>query len=167
VDLTVKGKKDFREHGVSIKNGEKAGEYVAKWGMQEEIAKSHIKHGHEGHLTPFDFLRKYVKGDRRYGTLFRRYATVFKGKRQLVWSRGLRDAFGMSKELTDAELAARLDENASKFALIPLIVWRMVLTHKKRGEVLEVCQQGREALYDYLSALMRSTLISTNKGDEP
>ena len=145
-----------RAHGVSVEGGEQAAAYVGKWGLEHEMTKGHIKKGKEGHLTPFDFLRQYLAGDLRYGPLFKEYAQEFKGKRQLVWSEGLRDRLDLGQEETDEEIAARQDEKASLFASIPLNVWRVILKQKKRGQVLEVCAQGQEALFDYMLGLMES-----------
>jgi hypothetical protein len=107
-------------------------------------------------LTHFDFLREYLAGDLRYGPLFKEYAQEFKGKRQLVWSDGLRDLFDLGREETDEEIAVRQDETAVKFASIPLGVWKVILKQKKRGQVLEVCAKGQDALYDYIIGLMEN-----------
>jgi hypothetical protein len=120
------------------------------------MTKSHIKQGKEGHLSPFDFLREYLAGDLRYGPIFKEYAKEFKGKRQLVWSRGLRDRFDLGREETDEEIAAREDETAVKFASIPLNCWRAILSQKKRGEVLEICKQGEDAFFDYIVEICES-----------
>ena len=146
-----------RAHGVSVEDGSKAAAYVGKWGLEHEMTKSHIKQGREGHLTPFDFLREYLAGDLRYGAIFKEYAQEFKGKRQLVWSDGLRDKFGLGKELTDEEIAARQEESATKFASIPLNAWKIILSKNRRGQVLEVCRQGQDALFDYIIGLMESS----------
>ena len=99
-------------HGVDVRTGKYAAEYVNKWGLEEEITKSHIKHGREDSLTPFDFLREYLTtGDEDTADLFREYAKCFKGKRQLTWSRGLRDLFDLEAELTDEEIAEKKIED--------------------------------------------------------
>lgn len=146
-----------REHGVKVEDGQAASQYIGKWGLEHEMTKSHIKKGKEGHHTPFDFLRLYLAGDSRYSSLFKEYATEFRGKRQLVWSDGLRDLLHVGPELTDEEIAARVDEDATKFASIPLNVWRVIVSEKRRGEVLEVCRQGLDAFMDYVIVLMEKT----------
>jgi hypothetical protein len=148
-----------RAHGVKWENGDQAEKYVSKWGLEAEVTKSHIKQGREGHHTPFDFLRLYLQGDERYGALFREYAEVFKGKKQLIWSRGLRDLLGLGQEQTDEEIAEQEIENAQLFAEIPLNVWRRVLARAKTergvlGKILaEVCPKGLDALHDFLIEL--------------
>ena len=44
-------------HGVDVRNGTYAAEYVSKWGLEEEVTKGHLKKGLNGSLTPFDLLR--------------------------------------------------------------------------------------------------------------
>ncbi|EJB0396778.1 protein rep [Vibrio parahaemolyticus] len=101
--------------GISIQNGDKAGEYINKfaddsklekvttktgdavtWDMADEITKLNSKSGRKKSLTPFDFLRLiddpesygYDKKDiPRFRALFREYAKAFKGKSQLEWGR--------------------------------------------------------------------------------
>ena len=47
-------------HGVDVRNGTYAAEYVSKWGLEEEVTKGHLKKGLNGSLTPFDLLRVLV-----------------------------------------------------------------------------------------------------------
>lgn len=143
-----------RAHGVSVEDGTQAAKYVGKWGLEHEMTKSHIKRGKEGHYTPTDFLRLHLEGDSRYAALFREFAEAFKGKRQLVWSDGLRDRLGLGAEASDQELAESVEESAAKFAEIPLNAWRLVLKKEKRGELLQVCYLGLDALWEWLICLM-------------
>lgn len=138
-----------RSHGVKLENGSMAAQYVGKWGLEHEMTKSHVKKGHGSH-TPFDFLREILKGEMKYAGLFKEYAQEFKGRRQLVWSDGLRALLGLDQEKTDEEVAAEVDTESSLFAKIPLDIWKLILNKKKRGEVLEVCREGLTALHDYL-----------------
>lgn len=86
--------------------------------------------------------------------IFREYARVFKGRKQLTWSQGLRERFNLGTDKTDEELADQVDVDATIFARIPLNVWRVILQANKRGEVLELCHQGQDAVLDYLTDLM-------------
>lgn len=65
------------ENGVDVQKGDKAQEYVAKWGLEEEMTKGHVKKGKEGGLTPFDLLRQSVDNP-HYSHLFRQFADAFK-----------------------------------------------------------------------------------------
>lgn len=157
-------------HGLTLENGEKAAQYVGKWGLEHELTKGHIKRSREGY-TPFDLLRVIVGTYAGSGknvdvfdavNLFREYGKIFKGKRQLVWSNGLRKMLHLATEKTDEEIADQVDEETSFFAKIPLNVWRVILTKEKRGEVLAVCEQGHDALYDYIIGIMDFTEDENN-----
>ncbi len=79
------------ERGLDIRDGMDAAGYVGKWGLDLEMTKAHVKKGHEGHRTPWDLLRDFEQtGDCESGHLFKTFAQAFKGKRQLVCSRGMR-----------------------------------------------------------------------------
>lgn len=138
------------QHGVSLEDGSKAAAYASKWGLEHEMTKGHVKKGREGGKTPFDLLRSHLAGDPAAGSLFSEYAKAFKGKRQLVWSSGLRDRLDLGDERTDEELANTHDQDAVLFAEIPLDLWRAVLQADKRGEVLESCRHGINSFYDLM-----------------
>ena len=44
------------QHGLDLRDGSFANNYVAKWGLEDEMTKGHIKKGKAGE-TPFDLLR--------------------------------------------------------------------------------------------------------------
>ena len=125
------------EHGCDITDGSFADRYVAKWGIEEEMTKSHIKKGREGGLTPFDLLRLSEGGCERSGQLFQQYASAYKGKRQLSWSSGLKDLLGVPKT-TDKQLAETEDAESVEEEELALEIWRLVLIYKVRGELLKV-----------------------------
>ena len=130
-------------HGVDVQDGTYAEQYVNKWGIEEEMTKSHVKHGREGGRTPWDVLRDYLAfGDCDDAELFREFAKAFKGKRQLTWSRGLRDLLHLGVELSDEELAAQEEEQAELLGSLSLVQWRFILAKDARGEVLEVARSG-------------------------
>lgn len=85
-----------------------AGRYVGKWGAGEELALGGVKAGRGKGRTPMQLLSAAQAGDEEAGDLWRTYARAFKGRRQLVWSPGLKDRAGI-EETTDA--AAAEDES--------------------------------------------------------
>jgi len=141
-----------REHGVRL--NDHADDYVGKWGSEHEMTKAHIKEGHKDSLSPFQFLDEFRAGDDRYRGLFLEYAKAFKGKKQLVWSRGLRDLLKLEPEMSDEEIMEKEDPDSVLFAQIPAEVWSEVAKREKMGEVLEVCRRGEQALSDYLNNLI-------------
>lgn len=83
---------------------EAAGDYVAKWGADSEIARGVLKRA-KGGQSPWELLQRAAEGDRKAARLFRVYAEAFRGARQLTHSRGLRDLYGV-EELSDDDAAA-------------------------------------------------------------
>ncbi len=145
------------EHGVDVRTHESDIEkYIAKfghepidmkrpakWTIEHELTKAPSKVGRGAHgRSPLQLVADYMVGDKKAGALFQEYAAAFKGKNQLVWSRGLRALLGLGLEETDEELAQRKDEAAELLASITLKQWRVVLANDARGEVLEAASTG-------------------------
>ena len=157
------------QRGVDFRNAEKdVAEYVAKfnhepinlkrpgkWTMEHELTKSQAKISKgAGGRTPLQLLADFVHGDKASGRLWQEFAKSFKGKRQLVWSRGLRDVLGLGVEESDQTLAVREDEQARLLASLSLRQWRIVLGNDARGELLEVASSGDEVqLYQFLRTI--------------
>jgi len=129
------------KHGVSLQDGSHAEKYVSKWGLENEITKSHLKKAKHGGRSPFDLLRSYSSGDKQAGALFVEYATHFKGKRQLVWSNGLKALFAI-EEATDIEIADREEERAEVGYELSREDWKIILNHNARAEMLEAYENG-------------------------
>jgi hypothetical protein len=150
-------------HGVKLDNGDLAAQYVGKWGIEHEMTKGHIKKSNAGY-SPFDLLRVQIgnsspgrfleNNQERAASLFREYAKAFKGKRQLVWSLGLRDTLlSELPEMSDEEIADRIDDDAELFALIPLHIWKVIRSKHLRGVILEKCREGKDALDNFIKVL--------------
>ena len=142
-------------HGVDIRNGTYAAEYVSKWGLEEEVTKGHLKKGLNGSLTPFDLLRG-CSTNNHYKTLFKEFADVFKGKQQLVWSKGLKELLGV-KKVTDEELVDDTDETSIEIRELSHKIWDLVLRYEKRAHVLELVEldylNGSALLNDFIMGL--------------
>jgi hypothetical protein len=114
-----------------------------------------LKHGREGHRTPFDLLRDYADGDSGAGSLFREFARAFKGKRQIVLSRGLRQDLGMGSEKTDQELAEEEKDKAIIIAILTIQEWKLILIYDLRFSVLEVARlEGGDGVRQFLKILL-------------
>lgn len=146
------------QHGLTLQDGGAASKYVSKWGLEHEMTKGHIKKGRQGGRTPFDLLRAYRGGDKQAGALFVEFANAFKGKRQLVWSPGLKAHFSI-EELNDQELAEREEEEAQRGCQISRDDWQVILQHGARAEMLEAFEQGGPFEVAHCVAILR--------GDEP
>lgn len=147
------------EHGVSVGDGTKAASYASKWGLEDEMTKGHVKKGKKNGKTPFDLLRMYQEtSDPKWKKLFQEYARCFKGKRQLVWSRGLRNILNLAAERTDEEIAENIEEEAILFAQLSPEIWKLILKKEKRAQVLTVCKQGIEEFQEYIIQLVESEM---------
>ena len=135
------------ERGCRIDDGAKAQEYVTKWGLEDEMTKGHTKKGREDSLTPFDLLRQSVECP-EYEKLFQEYAICFKGKRQLVWSKGLK-ALLQVEEKTDEELATETEKESVMIKDIDFAIWTLINVYNHRAEILEACER------DYLEGNSR------------
>jgi len=140
------------EHGVKLDDGKFAADYAAKWGLDHEMTKGHIKKANDGE-TPFDLLRAYLGDcDKQAGALFVQFAEAFKGKQQLRWSPGLKKHFQIG-EITDEELANQQDDKAVLLGQITLEQWRHICKVEARTLVLELAEKGWEAVERFLDSI--------------
>lgn len=123
-----------------------AREYVAKFGVDFELAKYPTKRGRAGHYSAFQLLQLYGEGVAWAGPVFVEYAEAMKGSKQLVWSRGLRDLLMLGREANDQEVTEAHEADAVTLAWLTLPQWRRILAADKRGQLLEVASTGDLAL---------------------
>lgn len=151
---TSVGLPEPNEHGVDIRNGNHAASYVSKWGLDSELTKSHIKRGKTGRMTAWDLLRASINGDREAGRKFQEHANAFFNRRQLVWSKGLRDLLDLGREKSDQELGEEQTETADEVAKICTSDWMRVLRWGARATVLIIAENGgQRSLTIFLRAL--------------
>lgn len=93
---------DMMKHALNVRGGDKAAEYIAKfgrderWGASSELTKAYAKTGAAGerqgimHFTPFQLLTWAANGDAWAACRFRDYAGRIAGKRAITWTPGLR-----------------------------------------------------------------------------
>jgi hypothetical protein len=139
------------DHGLRLDDGSKAAKYASKWGLEDEMTKGHTKKAKDGE-TPFDLLRAYLEdsSDKQAAALFRQFAQVFHGKRQLHWSHGLKALLGIA-ERNDQQCAEEAEEAAYYLGTITLEQWRDVLAIDARGHVLVLAAtQGWPAVLAFL-----------------
>jgi hypothetical protein len=107
------------------------------------MTKGHLKRSRDGE-TPFDLLRAAFadRGDGQARGLFSEFAEAYRGKRQLVWSRGLRDRLGLDPEVSDESLVAEVQEDAEWVGRLTVEEWRSVCRLDLRGELLELARHG-------------------------
>jgi hypothetical protein len=99
-----------REHLPSDRRGcdlrpSRQSDYLAKLGL--ELAGTSAKDGRDGNRSPLEIGAHYAETrDLESAALWRTYAKGMKRARMLTWSRGLRAAAGLGRELTDEEIVA-------------------------------------------------------------
>lgn len=124
------------EHGCSVLSAFKGvADYVQKFGMDYEMTYSSTKTG--AGRTPFQLLASSATGDTLAGKLFTEYAAAFRGKRQLVFSKGLKKMFGLDDSLTDQEIVESLDEDSKVVYVITREVWVRIVKTGQRGAFLD------------------------------
>jgi hypothetical protein len=163
--MSKRGRYVHSEIGVNVRADENIKrDYVAKfgeddqrktWTLSAEITKSPVKTGRDAdHFHPFELVDMYLSGNIYAGRMFREYAIVMKGRKQLVYSKGLRDRLGLDQELSDQEIAEREDQSAVMFAQLRSEHWQVIMQKEKRGQLLEVASTGNyNAFVVYLRAL--------------
>lgn len=137
-----------------LQDGTYADQYLAKWGIEHELTKGHIKKGKEGGLTPFDLLRlsfedkpikssyfnlftgEFVQQEKKPSELFKEFAYAFKGAIQLSWARGLKDVFGM-RDIQDSEIMDEVTEEAVILTTLEDLVFYLICKYKKRAQFLD------------------------------
>lgn len=129
-----------RKHGLDLQDGKEAEAYLSKhgnWSIEQELSKAHIKKAKNESMTPFDFLREYLKNeDEKYLRLFQEYAECFKGKRQVQWSKGLKKRF-IIDDKSDEELAKEKTEEADVLGILTYEDWKQILRTDSRSKLLD------------------------------
>lgn len=134
-------------HGLDLRDGTYADQYVSKWGIESELTKGHVKKGRNGGFTPFDLLQLSMYDETVYdkscSKLFQEFAISMKGARQLVWSRGLK-ALLQIEEKTDEELAEETENEAITLRTIDDYIFTLICHYQKRWDFLRCLERDFE-----------------------
>lgn len=148
LDGTLKPLRDAWRHGLDLRGGQYAAEYIAKfghdsaWGLSSEVTRPHAKVGlrreaNDGqHFTPFALLEWALGGDSTARAAFRQYAEVYTGRRMLVWSRGLKAALGIA-EINDEIAAASPMPEEVRVGVMHADDYAVIMKGKALGEFME------------------------------
>ena len=98
----AKAGRDGNGAAFQVQSASATGDYIAKFGAAEEIALGRAKQGRNGSRSPWQLLADARDGDAQAVPIWVEYAKAMKGKRQLVWSRGLKALCGVD-EVPDDE----------------------------------------------------------------
>jgi hypothetical protein len=162
-----------RKHGVVVQDGSRAAQYVSKmgqkeWGLADEIAKASSKSGRKGSRSAWQLLDCMIDPEatpvhqKRAEGLFREYAEATKGRRQLVWSPGLKKRYAIT-EMNDEELCAQVEEDSVLIAQIPLEAWRAIRLQKMQAHILNAVQYGIEVVNALVAHCVRLSVMRDEK----
>lgn len=138
-DFTEKNKKYMMERGLDIIEKAQSTDYLVKigngkWGAEKELVGV-AKKGKVGRYTAFDLVGR--RDDK-----FIEYLQATKGKRQLLYSKGLRALFGLDVEKTDEELAQEQIEHSREIAKISWWEWKKILNENLKVEICEILESA-------------------------
>lgn len=146
----------FYSHAVDVKADMDGGAYLAKqddvrsWGFAEEVSKAVSKAGRAKGVHPHHFLIRKAQGDSQR---YIEYVKGMKGRRQLLWSRGLKDRVGIT-DVTDEVLANESREAADLLGLLTTDDWKLIRGNDARSELLDAAEHGGwKAVKSLLTAL--------------
>lgn len=149
------------KHGLDWRKGNYA-EYVSKWGIESEITKGHIKRGRKDSLTAWDLLKISAFGTsdeerEKMGKLFQQFALSFKKRKQLVWSRGLKDLYGVSKK-SDEMIVEETEKQSVDVMDLSDLIWSLLLRYEKRSDFLQCIEydqlNGTDTVNDLINILI-------------
>jgi len=160
---------DMMEHALNVRGGEKAAEYIAKfgrdehWGASSEMTRGHAKVGGAGqkwglqHFTPFQLLVWAEAGDGWAIHRFREYAEAVAGKRALTWSPGLKKSLGID-DLTDEELSENDTPRPDqvKIGVLTGKQYAVLLSRRQVPEFIEyagTCAVGQDCIDEFVEAV--------------
>lgn len=138
-EFTEKNRIYMLERGLDILEKAQSTDYLVKigngkWGADKELVDVSTKKGKVGRYTPFDLVG--YRDDK-----FVEYIKATKGKRQLLYSNGLRALFGLDAEKSDEELAQEQVEHSRTVARINYKNWKKILREDLKIEICEVLER--------------------------
>lgn len=151
--------------GWDVRPADQTGRYIAKWGAAEELTLSGQKKGRRAGRTPAQLLAASCdEGDHAAGALWAEYAKVFHGRRQLVWSIGLKERVGLS-EVKDEEAAKdqrQEDQEEIARANISHEAWRTAVASRWRDARGDVLQRAETVGVEVVASELAGGLVTPN-----
>jgi Replication protein len=151
-----------------VKAVDALGEYLAKstaYGAAESLAAESLGRELTGGLTktargaygtdPVWQLAEVFKqtGDLDLLDRWRQYERGSKGRRQIGWSRGLRDLLSVGRESTDEEVASEVVGDQDLVRITADGWTHMLRTGRPLNEILDAVEVGTDSLKQYLDTL--------------
>lgn len=119
-----------------------AGHKAAR-GLAGEATLGQFKKGRQGNRSPFEILGSVVEtGDADDAALWSEWVRVSRGRRQMVWSRALREMAGLAvQERTDEEIAAA-EYGEVDVLVLPRTTWLDLRDSTRRYDLLDAMEKG-------------------------
>lgn len=145
--LVPEGKEtDFLTHSVHVMDNCSTSDYLAKqddsrnWGVDRELVKGSSKASDQKKgIHPFALLELAGKGDKNSSEKYVEYCIAMKSKRQLFWSRGLKDLVGVADK-DDVKLANEKDDQALVVTTLTETDWKCIIAHKAKSYILNLAE---------------------------
>ena len=172
--------KPSRKNGIDLKMGSDneniLADYISKWGMASEMTQSHLKIGKRNlsSLTMWEVLelsQMEVSTKDKYSCIFRTYAKSFKGRRQLFWSKGLKEL--LKVVVKDDEDIPHDEPKLEEVLNLESEAWRCICYNKVRAEFLELIEMDYKkqgvhsdfnSAFNFLSRLKNARRFSGGQG---
>lgn len=113
-------------------------------GFRNGIDGGAVKKGSS--IGAFDLLQRGMKSQ------FIEYANATKGKRSLLYSKGLKDKYNIGVK-TDIELIEEEDNISREILSIGPVAWSIILSDRLRGQLIRTCNDSEgdpEVVADWL-----------------
>jgi hypothetical protein len=109
----------------------------------KEMTFQAVKMAKNESRSPMQLLRDFaISGCVYSGVLFHEYLDAFDGKRQVLWSNGLKKKFGI-KDFNDKELAEKAPVDEILLGILNKAEWSAVLANSRaRGEILKIAESS-------------------------
>lgn len=157
-----------RQAGVhaTVRNDPGAAPEAARYATKE-LAYGQKKKGNKGGKSPFQLLERIAEIEDGGGpqteaqakekalteSRFCEYAQVMKGQRQMRWTDGLKDYFGIDADKTDEEVAEEEQESGETLVELGREGWKRVVAENAQAHILDLAEHGgRDAVLGWLRA---------------
>ena len=156
------------QHGIRIQSGHSAASYIAKWGVADEMVGSAKKGGRDAAagLTPWELLDNAAQRNDHGAQCARwwiEYARVFRGRRQLVWSRGLRALLESAPEQSDLDLAELDPEHRELVCVVDHWSWVAIRRLRSHAAILAVASRDVGAMEAAMARLRTACVLSSGR----
>lgn len=164
------------KHGIDVRDGFDADEYVSKWGIEFEMTTGHTKQSRKGY-TPFQLLNVISEGGAEdmpvelAKKFFLSYASAFKGQRQLHWSCGLRNKLSLVEGCETLNNKKSDEQIANEDSIIEMVEIRelsktevsAIAFYHAWGFVLQIAEENEKQLNNIISGYLNRYLDFIDK----